>query len=333
MLRTFCGGESRAPDPGVTVQRQVEVIGAAWGLGGAEPGCAEAPGVLAPLLAARLDECGIAAMPGPMLRPLSGERRKEVAVARLCGLLGSAVADAMRRGRLPCVLGGDHTCAGGTWSGVARALHKRGGGALHAHGDGALGLVWIDAHMDSHTPATSHTGRLHGMPLAWLLGEDDDPLYGLASGVVDPRHVSLIGVRSYESEEAERLERLGVRVFMLPETRERGLEAVLAEALDIATRGTAAFGISIDLDAVNPREAPGVGTPVAGGLSSAELAGALAKVAGRADLAAIELVEYCPRLDSGGCSARVAIDLLAAALCGAREDAQVLADPIDGPHR
>ena len=105
-------------------------------------------------------------------------------------LLGSAVADSLRHGRLPCVLGGDHSCAGGTWSGVARALHGR------------LGLIWIDAHMDSHTPATSHSGRLHGMPLAWLLGEDDDPLYGLTSGVLDPKHVSLIGVRSYEPEEA-----------------------------------------------------------------------------------------------------------------------------------
>jgi arginase len=331
MLRAFCGSESRTSDLCVAVQRQVEVIGAAWGLGGADPGCAEAPGVLAPLLAARLQECGRSSIPGPMLRPVSGERRKDVVVARLCGLLGSAVADAMRRGRLPCVLGGDHTCAGGTWSGVARVLRERARGALHG-GGGALGLVWIDAHMDSHTPATSHTGRLHGMPLAWLLGEDDDPLYGLASGVIDPKHVSLIGVRSYEPEEAERLGRLGVRVFMLPETCERGLETVLAEAVGIATGGTAAFGISIDLDAVNPMEAPGVGTPVAGGLSSAELVGALANVAGRADLAAIELVEYCPRLDSEGCSARVAIDLLAAALCGARQDAQVLADPLERPH-
>jgi arginase len=329
LLRAFCRGESQRSDPDVAVQRQVEVIGAAWGLGGADPGCAEAPGVLAPLLAARLEACGMPSIPGPMLRPLSGERRKEVAVARLCGLLGSAVADAVRRGHLPCVLGGDHTCAGGTWSGAARALH---GGALQGRDGGPLGLVWIDAHMDSHTPATSHTGRLHGMPLAWLLGEHDDPLYGLASGVIAPRHVSLIGVRSYEPEEAERLERLGVRVFMLSETRERGLEAVLADALAIATDGTAAFGISIDLDAINPQEAPGVGTPVAGGLSSAELAGALAGIAGRNDLAAIELVEYCPRLDADGCSARVAIELLAAALCGTRQDAQVLAEALERPH-
>jgi arginase len=301
--------------------RQVEVIGAAWGLGGADPGCAEAPAVLAPLLAARLTECGVPALAGPMLRPLAFERRKQVAVAKLCGLLGSAVANSVRHDRLPCVLGGDHSCAGGTWSGVARALRGKDAGAL--------GLVWIDAHMDSHTPATSHTGRLHGMPLAWLLGEDDDPLYGLASGVLDPRHVALIGVRSYEPEEAVRLERLGVRVFMLPETRKRGLAAVFAEALGIATRGTGAFGISIDLDVVNPDEAPGVGTPVAGGLGSAELAAVLGTIGGRADLAAIELVEYCPRLDSDGCSARAAIDLLAAALCGPRQDPQVVAESLE----
>lgn len=306
------------------MRRQVEVIGAAWGLGGADPGCAEAPAVLAPLLATRLGACGVAALPGPMLRPLAIERRKQVAVAKLCGLLGSAVADAVRRDRLPCVLGGDHSCAGGTWSGVARVLRGRGAGAL--------GLVWIDAHMDSHTPATSHTGRLHGMPLAWLLGEDDDPLYGLASGVLDPRHVALIGVRSYEAEEAERLERLGVRVFLLPETRQRGLPAVFAEALAIATRGTSAFGLSIDLDVVNPTEAPGVGTPVAGGLGGDELAAALQSIGGRGDLAAIELVEYCPRLDPDGCSARVAIDLLAAALCGPRQDPQVLAQALERQH-
>jgi arginase len=273
----------------------------------AQPGiaAAEAPAVLAPLLAARLSECGVPAAAGPMLRPLATERRKQAAVAKLCGLLASAVADAVRRGCLPCVLGGDHSCAGGTWSGVARTLHAKGAGAL--------GLVWIDAHMDSHTPATSHTGRLHGMPLAWLLGQDDDPLYGLASGVLLPQHVCI----------------LGVRVYMLAETRARGLKTVFSEALGIATDGTAAFGVSIDLDVVNPSEAPGVGTPVAGGLGGAELASALAEIGRRGNLAAIELVEYCPRLDANGCSARVAIDLLAAALCGPRQDPQVLAEALE----
>src|SRR3989454_6318002 len=195
------------------MQRQVELIGAAWGLGGAEPGCAEAPAVLTPLVIEQLQRCGVALRAGPILSPSRTERRRQLAVSKLCGLLASAVADAIHRGQLPCVLGGDHSCAGGTWTGVARSIK------------GDLGLVWIDAHMDSHTPRTSHTGRLHGMPLAWLLGQDDDPLYGLASGVLDPRHVCLIGVRSFEPEEDERLARLGVRGFMIDEGRGPGLDA------------------------------------------------------------------------------------------------------------
>ena len=304
----------------VDMQRQVELIGAAWGLGGADPGCAEAPATLAPLLAARLAQCRVPSIPGPMLRPAPSERRKQFAISKLCALLASAVADACRRGRLPCVLGGDHSCAGGTWTGVARALQ------------GDLGLLWIDAHMDSHTPATSHTGRLHGMPLAWLLGEDDDPLYGLATGVLRPGHVCIVGVRSFEREEAERLKRLGVRVFHFEEVVRRGLEAVLAEALAIVTAGTERFGISIDLDVITPEEVPHVGTPVAGGLASGTLARELERIAAHPALAAVELVEYSPKLDRDGRSARVAVDLLAAALCGRsggpRDDAQVVADTL-----
>jgi arginase len=251
-----------------------------------------------------------------MLHPEPSERRRQHAVSKLCGLLAAAVANAIRQGRLPCVIGGDHSCAGGTWTGVARTLR------------GELGLVWVDAHMDSHTPGTSHTGRLHGMPLAWLLGQDDDPLYGLAAGVVDPRRVALVGVRSFEPEEATRLDRLGVRVFHMEEVRARGLDAVFADALAIATTGTEGFGISVDLDVVSPEEAPGVGTPVPQGISGAQLTRALGGIGGRPDLLGVELVEYLPRLDPDGRSARVAIDALAAALCGPRDDAQVLAQAI-----
>ncbi|HEX6689996.1 MAG TPA: arginase [Burkholderiales bacterium] len=303
------------------MQRQIEVIGAAWGLGGADPGCAAAPALLAPLVQARLRECGAQALAGPVLSTWPNERRKQFAVSRLCGLLASAVADSMRNGRLPCVVGGDHSCAGGTWTGVTRALRE--------HRGGALGLVWIDAHMDAHTPATSHTGRLHGMPLAWLLGQDDDPLYGLAAGVLEPQHVCLVGVRSFEREEKERLERLGVRVIHMSEVAARGVDAALEEAVGIAGRGTDAYGISIDLDAIRPEEAPGVGTPVAGGIAGADLARALGRIGGSARLAAVELVEYLPRLDRDGSSARIAVELLAAALCGPRQDAEVLADALD----
>src|SRR3989441_7040962 len=255
------------------MQRQVELISAAWGLGGVDPGCADAPAVLVPLLLSRLREYGIPTLPGPILRPSPTERRKQVAVSRLCSLLASAVADSLRHGRLPCVLGGDHTCAGGTWTGVARSLR------------GDRGRVGVDAHRDSHPPGPSHTGRLHGMPLAWLLGQDDDPLYGLASGVLDPRHVCLVGVRSYELEESERLARLGVRVYLMEEVRQRGLQRALDDALRIASQNTAGFGISIDLDVVKPGDAPGVAGPAEGGLGGAQPAPALEGARRRAGLA------------------------------------------------
>jgi len=295
------------------MQRHIELIGAAWGLGGADPGCAQAPEALIPPLARALAQCGAEVSLGPTLHPASSERRKEAAVSKLCGSLAAAVAAAMRMARMPCVIGGDHTCAGGTWTGVARMLQ------------GELGLIWIDAHMDSHTPGTSHTGRLHGMPLAWLLGQADDDLYGLSAGVVDPEHVALIGVRSYEPEEKERLDRLGVRVYYIEEVRSRGLRKVGAEALRIATAGTSGFGISLDLDAVTPEEAPGVGTPVAAGIEGAELARVLEVLGSGPELVGIELAEYLPRLDPDGRSARVAIDLLVAALCGPRKNPQVFA--------
>jgi arginase len=290
------------------MRRQIELIGAAWGLGGADPACAQAPAVLIPRLAERLARCGARAILGPMFEPGNVERRREALIATLCARLASAVADALRAGQLACVIGGDHSCAGGTWTGVARSMAQ-----------GRPGLLWIDAHMDSHTFATSPTGRMHGMPLAWLLGEDDDPLYGLATGVVAPEHVALVGVRSFEPEEAERLERLAVRVFHMEEVERRGFEAVFADALAIATAGTGAFGVSIDLDAVTPDEAPAVATPVRGGIRGDELSRALAGLAHREDLAAIEMVEYSPRLDPDGRTAQVAIDVLAAALCGPGE--------------
>ena len=300
----------------VAMQRQVELIGAAWGLGGVDAGCAEAPTLLAPLVQVRLRERGVAAMFGPMLSPLPMERRRNVAIGRLCRRLAAAVADARRAGRLPCVIGGDHTCAAGTWSGVASTL------------DGPSGLVWIDAHMDSHTPATSPSGRLHGMPLAWLLGEHDQALCGLGAAVLQPANVCLVGVRSFEPAEAKRLERLGVRVFFMDEIRLRGLGPVFLDALRLASERTAGFGITIDLDAIAPEEAPGVATPAPGGLPAGELVAALGHLRGESRLAALELVEYCPRLDRDGRTARLAVELLVGALCGPRENAQILAEAL-----
>src|SRR6185436_5309025 len=216
--------------------RKVDLIGVASGLGGADAACAQAP--------ARLAAGG-----------LDGQLRS----AGIDASWTATVAQSVRGGRLPCVIGGDHSCAVGTWSGAAMGL------------DGALGLVWIDAHMDSHTPGTSPSGRLHGMPLAALLGQCDDALAGLADGMLLPRHICLIGVRSYEAAEAELLERLGVRVFGMEEVVRRGLARVMDDATAIANEGTTGYGVTLDLDALDPREMPAVATPAAFGIRGDEL--------------------------------------------------------------
>jgi arginase len=299
------------------MQRQVDIIGAAWGLGGVDPGCAHAAEVLAPLLEARLRRAGTQVRRGAVLAPLANERRRELAISRACGRLAHEVADSLRGGRFPCVLGGDHSCAAGTWNGAARALR------------GPLGLLWVDAHMDSHTPATSPSGRLHGMPLAWLLGEHDDALYGLASAAVEPEHVCLVGVHSFEREEAERLRRLGVRVFFIEEVRARGLDAVFADALQIVSNGTAGYGVTIDMDALDLEDAPAVGVPEAGGIAGRDLLEAMSQLREDARLVGLELVEYCPPRDREQRTAQLAVALLVAALGPTRDEAKVLAQALD----
>lgn len=209
------------------------------------------------------------------------------------------------RGRIPVVLGGDHSCAIGTWKGAARALSARG----------SLGLIWIDAHMDAHTAETTPSGKLHGMPLACLLGHGDPQLTAIAGGAqLDPRRVCLVGVRSFETGEAALLRRLGVRVFFMHEVAHRGLAAVMKDALAIVRGNDGAYGISLDLDAVDPRDAPGVGSPVPHGIRGFELRRALSQFRRDPALAGLEIVEYNPHRDQRGATARLAGDAIRALL-------------------
>ena len=299
--------------------RKVDLIGVASGLGGADAACAQAPARLAAAgLEAQLQRAGIDASWTAILAPSRGLGGVPGAVARICGELAAHTAQSVRSGRLPCVIGGDHSCAVGTWSGVATALKPRG----------PLGLVWIDAHMDSHTPASSPSGRAHGMPLAALLGQCNSSLQGWEDGMLLPRHVSLVGVRSYEAAEAELLGRLGVRVYGIEEVARRGLARTMQDALEIASGGTAGYGVTLDLDALDPREVPAVATPAAFGIGGEELLRELARLGHDPRLVAFELAEYCPRLDRDGRSERLVGRLLCAALGGARENSQVLADAV-----
>ncbi len=314
----------------VNAGRCVDLLGVASGLGGADPACAQAPARLAAGgLEARLLAGGIEARWAETLVPRRDGRGVRRAVAQLCARLAARVAESIRAGRLPCVIGGDHSCAVGTWSGAARA-------------HGPLGLVWLDAHMDAHTDGTSPSGRLHGMPLAALLGQCDGALDGLQDGALAPRHVCLVGVRSFEAPEAALLERLGVRVYGIEDVQRRGLERVLEDARAIANDGTSGYGVSIDLDVLDPHEAVAVATPAPFGLRGDELARALGAVGRDARLVAFELAEYCPRLDRDGATERLIGKLLVAALggraheaqpasasAGARQDAEILPEPLE----
>ena len=292
-------------DP-TSAPRSIIVIGAASGIGAPDPGCADGPDALhhyrvfhdTPLQHVEWDA---------ILRvPHAQQDTPLHAVAALSKRLADEVEAVLHAGNFPLVVGGDHSCAIGTWSGVS-----------HAFADtGPIGLIWIDAHMDSHTFATSPSGQIHGMPLACLLGHGDAMLTAIdgTEAKLRPEHVCLIGVRSYEAGEAALLLRLGVRVFDMNEIRRRGLAEVFDAALAIVRQGTVGFGVSVDLDALDPAEEPGVGTPAPGGLYRAELAEALSHLRGDPNFVAMEIAEYNPRRDHEHATADAAGDLIKAVI-------------------
>lgn len=292
---------------------KLALIGYASGLGARDPGCADGP---ARLRAAGLDvylrKLGVEAAWTELLH--ADMRAKEsvaTAVDRLNERLATVVEARLRAGELPMVLGGDHSSAVGTWRGAFR----------HLPAFAKMGLLWIDAHMDSHTPETSHSGMLHGMPLAALLGYCGEGLPPCAA-VLQPEHVCLVGARSHEIEEEALLSRLGVRVYRMDEINTRSLDTVLQEALARITKGSTAYGISVDIDAIDPRDAPGVGTPASGGLCAQSLISALAAVTRRAMPLALEIAEFNPHADRDDITLRLT-KALAAALVGVRSDADL----------
>jgi arginase len=175
-------------------------------------------------------------------------------------LLAENIAEAVAAKERFCVLSGDHSSGIGTWSGAAYALRETG----------PLGLIWIDAHMDAHTPETSPSQNIHGMPVAHLLGRGLPSLTQLldASPKLLPQHLCLIGIRSFEPGEAALLRELNVKIYFMEEVQQRGIEAVFKEAVAYIEGQGVHFGLSIDIDAFDPSDAPGVGCREVGGISA-----------------------------------------------------------------
>lgn len=228
-------------------------------------------------------------------------------IARASKRLADAVGRAAGEGATPLVLGGDHSVAIGTLSGMARHLRRR---------KAALGLIWIDAHADMNTPGTSPSGNVHGMPLACAVGlgpRELTHIYGFAPKV-DPRRVALVGIRDVDQLEKPHVKESGVRAFTMRDIDERGMRAVIAEALEIACAGTAGFHVSFDMDAVDPREAPGVGTPVRGGISYREAHLAMETLCDTGRMVSMEVVEVNPVIDEANRTAQLAVELVLSAM-------------------
>lgn len=288
---------------------RLALLGAAFSIGGAHPGCRLGPQAffeqeylgLHRQLPLRMRWAGQIRESGSRLqRYPAGVKLVHASVQRL----KQRVQQLRLGGTLPIVIGGDHSCAIGTWSGIAASSRR------------PVGLLWIDAHLDSHTPESSESQRLHGMPLAALLGEGDARFTMLAGTppAIDPHFCAVLGVRSFEQGEPLRLKRLGVRFYTRDEIIRRGLANVLNEAWRHVANAPGGFGISLDLDVLDPMLAPGVSVPEQHGLNPAQLASILRRQPRKHRLRALEIVELNPRRDPQGKTRRLLPSLIRALL-------------------
>lgn len=227
-------------------------------------------------------------------------------IAETCIALASMVEGAMEAGRAPIILGGDHSIAAGTVSGVSGFFRKK---------NQKVGLIWMDAHADMNTPDTSPSGNVHGMPLACCIGIGPHELthIGGYAPQVDPRNVALVGIRSVDQRERDHVRKSGVSAFTMRDIDERGLRTVMEDAIRIASAGTTAFHVSFDMDVVDPREAPGVGTPVKGGFTWREAHLAM-EILYDSAMCSMDVVEVNPVIDEVNRTAALAVELIMSAL-------------------
>ncbi len=228
-------------------------------------------------------------------------------IRETCDRVAGMVLQALEEGVTPLILGGDHSVAAGSVSGLAEFYRRR---------SQKVGLLWIDAHSDINTPATSPSGNVHGMPLAALLGLGPDELANIFGWrpKIDPQNTVLIGVRDIDLTEKENIRRAGItEVYTMRDIDERGMRTVMEEALRIAGRDTAGYHVSLDMDWIDPEDAPGVGTPVRGGATYREAHLAMEILADHGRLLSFEVVEVNPVIDEHNRTADLAVELICSA--------------------
>lgn len=227
-------------------------------------------------------------------------------IADACQKLADEVLASLEGGAIPIVLGGDHSIAIGSVAGLA---------AYHRRREQRVGVIWFDAHGDMNTPETSPSGNIHGMPFSAILGHGAKELTHICDFApkVYPDDCVLIGARSVDPEEAVALKASGIRVVTMRELDERGMSAVMDEAMWLASRRTAGFHVTMDMDFVDPDFAPGVGTPVPGGPTYRESHLAMEKIADSGKMLSFELTEVNPILDISNRTAELGVELILSA--------------------
>lgn len=296
--------------------RNIRVIGVPLDLGASRRGVDMGPSAVRVAgLEARLEALGHHVSDGGNIKVDIAETQKVgeksarylKQISETCQRTGDAVMKALEEGETPLVLGGDHSLAAGSVSGVAEFYHRQ---------KQKIGLIWIDAHSDINTPDTSPSGNVHGMPLAALLGLGPEPLGNLYghSPKVAAENTVIIGVRDIDSAERENIKRAGVsEVYTMRDIDERGMRTVMEEALRAAGRGTAGYHVSLDMDWIDPEDAPGVGTPVRGGATYREAHLAMEILADHGRMLSFEIVEVNPVIDEHNRTADLAVELACSA--------------------
>ena len=296
--------------------RPVHLIGVSLDLGGNRRGVDMGPSAFRIAgIRERLTATGVTVIddgdvvaPIPEIKAEGDPRKKYVReIARICEKLFKTSLAAFEKGGLPIVLGGDHSLAAGSVAATAEFLRRD---------NQKVGLIWVDAHGDMNTPASSGSGNVHGMPLAALLGAEPLELsrIGGFSPKVLPEHTVLIGIRNLDEREKEIVRASKVHVFTMKDIDRVGIASVVEQALQLASTGTGGIHVSFDLDVCDPTIAPGVGTPVKGGLDYREAHMVMEMIADSGHMRALDIVECNPILDDRNTTAVLGAELAASAL-------------------